>query len=341
MLPSYTLHLQLVVLFIATLVCTCNSSIETICRKEMDNNIRLNITCTCNDNIKDFEVSEEFLYFEDATYVTIHNCKKATLETMDINSSELQQLHLHHIHTVVFNIFLPSSTVSLKIENVGNLTGLHNHSLLHVQYLHNLVIKNTNVQLIDSHTFSDIYVENIYFFNTTFKYLNSGSLNFTGMKDSRKNSVFDIERCTFEKLDLNAISVRWIGTFRILQSDFKGILKENTFKVSSTRTFFRSNTFTCSERKDTCDDIQSDILESFYGLTLNDSHELCNVLHTNYCRSGKAKIMINSLQSCYPKLLKYGVNKICLPPEPDKGYNICLNINLMLVCILVLKIMLL
>lgn len=203
------------------------------------------------------------------------------------------------------------------------------------------MIKNTNVHLIDSHTFSDISVEKIYFINTTFKYLNSGSLNFTGMKDSINNSVFHIEKCTFEKLDVNAISVKRIGNFQILESDFKGILKENTFKISSTTTFFRSNIFTCSERKDTCNDVQFDILENFYGFAQHNSQEVCKFLQTNYCRSRKTKAMINSLQSCYPKLLKYGINKSCMPLEPDKGYNIYLNISLMLVCTLVLKIMVL
>jgi hypothetical protein len=200
------------------------------------------------------------------------------------------------------------------------------------------VIKNTNVQLIEGHTFSDIYVENIYFINTTFKLLNSDSLNFIGSKDSVNNSVFHIERCTFEKLDYNAISVKRIGTFQILESDFKGILKENTFKISSTTAFFSSNTLNCKERKNACNDVQFDILENLYGFTQHNSQELCKLLRTNYCRSHKTKAMINSLQSCYPKLLKYGVSK-CMPLEPDKGHNIYINISLMLICTLVLKIM--
>lgn len=246
---------------------------------------------------------------------------------------------MHHVHTVVFNIFLPSSTSSLKIENVGNLTGLHRHNLLHVQYLRNLVVKDTHVQLIESHTFSDIYVENVYFINTTFKLINSGSLNFTGMKDSINNSMFHIERCTFEKLGCNAVSVNRIGTFRIIESDFKGILKANAFKISSKTTFIKSNTFTCRNRKGACNNVQFDTLENLYGLTRHNSQELCKLLQTNYCRSHKTTAMINSLQSCYPKLMQYGVNKSCIPLEPDKGYNIYINISLMLVCTLVLKIM--
>jgi hypothetical protein len=85
--------------------------------------------------------------------------------------------------------------------------------------------------------------------------------------------------------------------------------------------------------------VQFDTLENLYGLTRHNSQELCKLLQTNYCRSHKTTAMINSLQSCYPKLMQYGVNKSCIPLEPDKGYNIYINISLMLVCTLVLKIM--
>jgi len=33
-------------------VCTCSSCIETICEKEIISDMRFNITCQCNDNIK-------------------------------------------------------------------------------------------------------------------------------------------------------------------------------------------------------------------------------------------------------------------------------------------------
>jgi hypothetical protein len=285
-------------------------------------------------------VFEESPYFEDAKYVTIRNCKKVIIESADIISSELEQLWLHHIHTIVFNVFLPSSLSSLEIEDVGNLTGLSDHVFLHVQYLHNLVIKNTNVQLIESHTFSDIFVKNIQFINTTFKYLKSSSLNFTGMEDSLQNSVFHIEKCTFEKLEVDAVSAKRISTFRILGSVFKEILKEGTFRISTTTTLVESNTFICSKRDDTCNYTQFGIVENLSGFTQHNSQHMCKLLQTNYCNSYKTKSLIRSLQDCYPKLLKYGVSNSCMPLEPDKGHNIYININLSLVCTLVLKVML-
>lgn len=283
---------------------------------------------------------EEISYFEGAQYVTIRNCKKAILEITDISSKDLEQLWLHHIHTVVFSAFLPSSLSSLEIEDVGNLTRLSKHIFLHVQYLHNLVIKNTNVQFIESDTFSDILVENIQFINTTFKYLNSNSMNFIGMEHSLQNSVFRIEKCTFEKLELNAVSVKRINTFQILDSEFKDILKEGTFKISNTTTLLESNTFTCSKGDDTCNnDTHFGIVENLRAFTQHNSQDMCKLLQMNYCNSQKTKSLIRSLQVCYPKLLKYGGSKSCMPLEPDKGHNIYLNISLSLVCILVLKVM--
>lgn len=285
-------------------------------------------------------MTDEFPYFEDAKNVTISNCRKVVLESTDIYSTEMEQLRLHHIHSTVFNVFLPSSISSLEIEDVGNLTGLPNHTFLHVPYLHNLKIKNTNVQFIDSHTFSDIFVRNVHFINTTFKYLKSSSLNFTGMEDGLHNSVFHIERCTFEKLDLNAVSVRNIRTLQILESEFKGVLQESTFTISrNTTTLLQSNTFTCSKREDTCDDMKISIVENVYQFSQHSSQDMCKLLQMNYCRR-RTKSLINSLQNCYPKLLKYGVNKSCTPLEPDKGHNIFLNISLTLVCTLLLKVIL-
>jgi len=285
-------------------------------------------------------VTEEFSYFEDAKVVTISNCRKVVLESTDIHSTELEQLHLRHIHHAVLNVFLPSSTSSLEIEDVGNLTGLPNHVFIHVQYLHNLMIKNTNVQYIDSHTFSDTFVRNIHFINTTFKYLNSGSLNFTGMEDGLQNSVLYIERCTFEKLDVNAVSVQNIRTLQILDSEFKGILKESTFKISrKTKTLLQSNIFTCSQREDTCDDMKIDIVDNLYQFSQHISQDMCKLLQVNYCRH-RTKSLINSLQNCYPKLLNYGVNESCTPLEPDKGHNLCLNISLTMICTLLLKVIL-
>jgi hypothetical protein len=285
-------------------------------------------------------VTEEFSYFEDAKVVTISNCRKVVIESTDIHSTELEQLHLRHIHHAVLNVFLPSSISSLEIDDVGNLTGIPKHVFIHVQYLHNLMIKNTNVQYIDSHTFSDTFVRNIHFINTTFKYLSSGSLNFTGMEDGLQNSVFHIERCTFEKLDINAISVQNIRTLQILDSEFKGILKESTFKISrKIKTLLQSNTFTCSQREDTCDDMKIDIVDNLYQFSQHISQDMCKLLQVNYCRH-RTKSLINSLQNCYPKLLNYGVNESCTPLEPDKGHNMCLNINLTMICTLLLKVIL-
>ena len=285
-------------------------------------------------------MTEEFSYFEEAKFVTNSNCRKVVLESTDIHSTELEQLHLRHIHHAVLNVFLPSSTSSLEIEDVGNLTGLPNHVFIHVQYLHNLMIKNTNVQYIDSHTFSDTFVRNIHFINTTFKYLNSGSLNFTGMEDGLQNSVLYIERCTFEKLDVNAVSVQNIRTLQILDSEFKGILKESTFKISrKTKTLLQSNIFTCSQREDTCDDMKIDIVDNLYQFSQHISQDMCKLLQVNYCRH-RTKSLINSLQNCYPKLLNYGVNESCTPLEPDKGHNLCLNISLTMICTLLLKVIL-
>lgn len=56
MLLGYRVHLQLFHVLMAISVCTCSSSIKTICRKEINNNMRFNITCTCNDNIKVWEI---------------------------------------------------------------------------------------------------------------------------------------------------------------------------------------------------------------------------------------------------------------------------------------------
>jgi hypothetical protein len=283
-------------------------------------------------------VTEEFSYFEDAKCVTIGNCSKVVLESTDIYSMELEQLHLHHIHSTVFNAFLPSSILSLVIEDVGHLSGLPNHTFLHVHYLHNLTIKNTNVQFIDSHTFSDIFVKNVHFINTTFKYLKSSSLNFTAMEDGLQDSVFHIERCTFEKLDVYAVSVQNIRTLQILKSEFNGILKENIFKISrKTTALFQSNTFTCSKREDSCDDMKFDIVENLYQFSQYNSEDMCKLLQMNYCRH-TTKSLINSLENCYRKLIKYGVNTSCTPLEPDKGHNFLLNISLTLVCTLLLKV---
>jgi hypothetical protein len=285
-------------------------------------------------------VTEEFSYFEDAKVVTIGNCTRVVLESTDIHSTELQELHLRHIHHAVFNVFLPSSISSLEFEDVGNLTGLPKHVFIHVKYLNNLMIKNTNVQYIDSHTFSDIFVRNIHFINTTFKLLNSGSLNFTGMEDGLQNSVFHIERCTFEKLDINAVSVQNIRTLEILDSEFKGILKDSTFKISrTTKTLLQSNIFSCSQTEDTCDDMKIDIVNNLYQFSQHISQGMCKLLQVNYCRH-RTKSLINSLQNCYPKLLNYGVNESCTPVEPDKGHNLCLNISLTLICTLLLKVIL-
>lgn len=281
----------------------------------------------------------EELYFEDAQYVTIRNCEKLILESTDITSSDLKQLRLHNIHTAIFSLFLPSSLSSLEIEDVGNLTGLSYHIFIHVSYLQNLVIKNTNVQFIESHIFSDISVESIHFINTTFKYLKSSSMNFTGMKDSL-NSVIHIEKCTFEKLESSAISVKGISAFQILDSEFKEILKEGTFRILTTTTLLESNTFTCSKGDDTCNkDIHFGILENLKGFTQHNSQDMCKLLQMNYCNSQKTKSLIRSLQACYPKLLEYEGSKSCMPLESDKGHNIYLNISLSLVCILVLKVM--
>lgn len=285
-------------------------------------------------------MTDEFSYFEDAKVVTISNCRKAVLESIDIHSTELEQLRLRHIHHAVFNVFLPSSISSLEIEDVDNLTGLPQHVFIHAQYLHNLMIKNTNVQYIDSHTFSDIFVRNIHFINTTFKYLNSSSLNFTGMEDGLQNSVFHIERCTFEKLDINAVSVQNIRTLQILDSEFKGILKKSTFKISrKTKTLLQSNIFTCRQREDACDDMKIDIVDNLYQFSQHISQDMCKLLQVNYCRH-RTKSLINSLQNCYPKLLKYGVDESCTPLEPDKGHNLCLSISLTLICTLLLKVIL-
>jgi len=285
-------------------------------------------------------VTEEFSYFEDAKVVTISNCRKVVLESTDIYSTELEQLRLRHIHHAIFNVFLPSSISSLEIEDVGNLTGLPLHVFIHVQYLHNLTIKNTNVQYIDSHTFSDTFVRNIHFINTTFKYLNSSSLNFTGMEDDLQNSVFCIERCTFEKLDINAFSVQNIRTLQILHSEFKGILKESTFKISrKTKTLLQSNIFTCSQKEDTCDDMKTDLVDNLYQFSQHISQDMCTLLQVNFCRH-RTKSLINSLQNCYPKLLNYGVNESCTPPEPDNGHNLCFNVSLTMICTLLLKVML-
>jgi len=283
-------------------------------------------------------VTEEFSYFEDAKVVTISNCRKVVLESTDIHSTELEQLHLRHIHHAIFNVFLPSSISSLEIDDVGNLTGLPKHVFIHVQYLRNLMIKNTNVQYIDSHTFSDTFVRNIHFINTTFKYLNSSSLNFTGMEDGFQNSVFHIEKCTFEKLDINAVSVQNIRTLQILDSEFKGILKESTFKISrKTKTLLQSNAFTCGQREDTCDDMKIDIVDNLYQFSQHISQDMCKLLQVNYCRH-RTKSLINSLQNCYPKLLNYGVNESCTSLEPDKGHNLCLSISLTMICTLLLKV---
>jgi len=274
------------------------------------------------------------------------------LESTDIYSTELEQLHLRHIHHAVFSIFLPSSISSLEIEDVGNLTGLPKHVFIHVQSLHNLMIKNTNVQYIDSHTFSDISVRNIHFINTTFKYLNSGSLNFTGMEDGLQNSVFHIERCTFEKLDINAVSVQNIRTLQILDSEFKGILKESTFKISKkTKTLLQSNIFTCSRREDTCDDTKIDIVDNLHQFSQHIAQDMCQLLQVNYC-GHRTNPLVNSLRNCYPKLRNYGLNESCTPLEPhglnesctpfepDKGHNLCLSISLTLICTLLLKVIL-
>lgn len=285
-------------------------------------------------------MTEEFSYFEGAKVVTISNCRKVVLESTDIHSTDLEQLHLRHIHHAVFNVFLLSNILSLEIEDVGNLTGLSKHVFIHIKYVHNLVIKNTNVQYVDSHMFSDIFVRNIHFINTTFKYLNSNSLNFTGMEDGLQNSVFHIERCTFEKLDINAVSVQNIRTLQILNSEFKGILKEGTFKISrKTKTLLQSNIFTCSQREDTCDDMKIDIVDNLYQFSQNTSQDMCKLLQVNYCRH-RTKSLINSLQNCYPKLRNYGVNESCTPLERDKGHKLCLNISLTLICTLLLKVIL-
>lgn len=289
---------------------------------------------------QDFEMIEEFSYFEDAEVVTISNCRNVVLESTDIYSTELTQLQLRHIHHAVFNVFLPSSISSLEIEDVGNLTGLPEHVFLHVKYLHNLMIKNTNVQYIDSHTFSYILVRNVHFFNTTFKYLNSGSLNFTGMEDGLQNSVFRIEKCTFEKLDINAISVQNISTLQILNSEFKGILKKSTFKIPrKTKALLQSNIFTCSQREDTCDGMKIDIVDNLYQFSQHISQDMCKLLQVNYCRH-MTKSLINSLQNCYPKLVNYGVSESCIPLERDKGHNLCLSISLTMFCTLLLKLVL-
>lgn len=285
-------------------------------------------------------MTEELSYFEDAKVVTISNCRTVVLESTDIHSTELEQLHLRHIHHAVFNLFLPSSISSLEIEDVGNLTGLPQHAFIHVHSLHNLMIKNTNVQYIDSHTFSDIFVRNICFINTTFKYLNSNSLNFTGMEDGLQNSVFRIERCTFEKLDINAVSVQNIRTLQILDSEFKGILKASTFKISrKTKTLLQSNIFTCTQREDTCDDTKIDIVRNLYQFSQDISQDMCQLLQVNYCRH-RTKSLISSLRNCYPKLVNYGLNESCTPLEPDKGHNLCINISLTLICTLLLQVIL-
>ena len=82
-------------------------------------------------------MTEEFSYFEEAKFVTNSNCRKVVLESTDIHSTELEQLHLRHIYHVVFKVFILSSISSLEIEDVGNLTGLPKHIFIHVQHLHN------------------------------------------------------------------------------------------------------------------------------------------------------------------------------------------------------------
>ena len=319
-----------------------NVKCSGVCRNKTTHTVNCIVyrTVSVIQCFQDFQGTEEFSYFEDAKDVTISNCMKVVLEILDFYSTKLEQLHLRHIHSVVFNVLLPSTVSSLEIEDVGNLTGIPYHVFLHVRYLHNLMIKNTNVQFIDSHTFSDILMRNIQFINTTFKYLNSSSLNFTGMEDGLHNSVFHTERCTFEKLDLNAVSVQNIRTLQILDSEFKGILKDSTFKISrKTKTLLQSNIFTCSKREDTCDDMKIDIVENLYQFSRHNSQDMCKLLQVNYCRQ-RTESLINSLQHCYPKLLKYGVNESCTPIEPDKGHNFCLNIILTLICTLLLKVIL-
>jgi hypothetical protein len=285
-------------------------------------------------------VTGEFYYFEDAKVVTISNCRTVVIENIDIQSKELEQLHLQHIHSAVFSVFLPSTISSLEIEDVGNLTRLPRHVFSHVQYLHNLMIKNTNVQFIENHTFSDIFVRNVHFINTTFKHLLSSSLNFTGMEDGHQNSVFHIERCTFEELDVHAVSVQNITTLQILDSEFKGILKDSTFKISrKTKTLLQSNIFTCSQRGGTCDDTKTDMIGNLYQFSQHSSQDMCTLLQVNYC-THRTKSLINSLQNCYPKLLNYGVNESCTPLERNKGHDFCLNISLTLICTLLLKVML-
>ena len=46
---SMLLHLQLALVLS---VCTCSLCIKTICQKEIFRDMRFNITCQCNDNIK-------------------------------------------------------------------------------------------------------------------------------------------------------------------------------------------------------------------------------------------------------------------------------------------------
>jgi hypothetical protein len=210
------------------------------------------------------------------------------------------------------------------------------------------MIKNTNVQSIDSHTFSDIIVGNVSFINTTFKHLPSNSLNFTGNDDGRQNSVLHIERCTFEELDANAVSVQNITTLQIVDSQFKGILKDRTFKISRrTNTLLQSNIFTCSRTEGACDDTKTDMVDSLYQFSQHSAQDMCTLLQVNYC-TRRTKSLINSLRNCYPKLLNYGVNESCTPLEPDPGRNLapatgrnlCLDISLTFVCALLLKVIL-
>ena len=50
---SMLLHLQLALIIS---LCTCSSCNETICKRKINSDMRLSVTCKCNDNIKVWEL---------------------------------------------------------------------------------------------------------------------------------------------------------------------------------------------------------------------------------------------------------------------------------------------
>ncbi|XP_069674871.1 uncharacterized protein [Periplaneta americana] len=316
------MYSYLFVCLISISISNSMSSITSICKARLDDQMRENITCQCNNKMKSFQVYEEFYYFENALQITISDCETAVLDASFLSTTVmyLQRLQLHHIRTLNFVTFLPSSLTDLAFVNVRNLTNLSRQPFINVRTLSNLIIKNTNVHKIDSHTFSDFSVERVQFINVTFKNLETNSMNFSGVNNNNKNTI-RIINCTFESVQQNSISAIDVPTIQILNSKFKKVLHKQTFNLNVTQ--FDNNSFCCSKReRNTNCSTSLDILHNIDTLVKHNPQDKCNLLQINYCNSRKTTSLIRSLQYCSDKLVNYGVHETCKPLEPeDPNHN--------------------